>query len=71
VADRRPRLSFRQLLWPILIFAPINALGCWAMMWLFRDNNAYATVFLGFGCAGIVVALCAYLTVFVANIERN
>lgn len=70
-SSSRPKLSFQQLLWPILIFAPVNAAGCWTMMYVFRDNPDYATTFLGFGCGGIVVALCAYLYVLVKNVERS
>ena len=64
-------MTFKQLLWPILLFAPVNAAGCWAMMYLFRDDKIYATTFLGLGCAGIVIALCAYLYVLVKNVERH
>ena len=41
------------------------------MMYIFRDDKIYATTFLGLGCAGIVIALCAYLYVVVNNVERR
>ncbi len=62
---------FRRLLYPILIFAPVNAAVCWTAMWAFRDNRDFATIFLGVGCGGIVVALCAYLYLLVKTTERR
>ncbi len=62
---------FKRLLTPILIFAPINAAVCWTAMWVFRDNRDFATIFLGIGCVGIVVALCAYLYLLVKTIDRR
>jgi hypothetical protein len=67
----RLALTFEQGLTPIFIFAPVNAVICWTAAWVFRDRYEFSATFLGFGCAPIVVALCAYLYILVNKVERG
>jgi hypothetical protein len=55
---------------PIFGFALLNAIICWACAWIFYDRYEFSATFLGFGCGGIVVALCSYLYVL-TNFTRN
>jgi hypothetical protein len=63
------RVSVKAALMPMLWFAPINAVICWTAAWVFRDHFEFMAVFVGIGCAPIVVALSAYLYVLVNSIR--
>ena len=63
--------TFKALLLPILLFAPVNAIICWTAAWAFRDRYEVMAVFVGFGCGPIVIALCAYLYVLVSTVSRG
>jgi hypothetical protein len=63
--------TFKALLLPIFVFAPVNALICWTAAWIFRDRYEFMATFVGFGCGPIVIALCAYLYVLVSTISRE
>ena len=63
------RVSVKAALMPMLWFAPINAVICWTAAWMFRDHFEFMAVFVGIGCAPIVVALSAYLYVLVNSIR--
>jgi hypothetical protein len=64
-------MTFRTTLTPIFVFALLNSIICWTAAWIFRDRYEFSATFLGFGCAPIVIALCAYLYVLTTKIERD
>lgn len=67
VADiEKLRRLLKVALLPIFGFALANAVICWSCAWLFYDRYEFSATFLGFGCGGIVVALCSYLYVLTA-----
>lgn len=67
---RKPRMSFKTALTPIFGLAAINAVVCWAVSWVFWDRYEFSGTLFGLGCFGIVVAVCAYLYLLVAKVDR-
>lgn len=63
------RVAIKEALMPILWFAPVTAVICWAAAWLFRDHVELMTVLIGMGCLPILVALSAYFYVLVNSIR--
>lgn len=61
----------RVALIPIFVFAVVNAAVCWFAAWVFWERYAFSATCLGFGCAGIVVALCSYLYVLTSELRRS
>jgi hypothetical protein len=71
--DHRPRklrMSFKTALTPIFWLAAVNAVFCWAVSWLFWDRYEFSATLFGLGCFGIVAAVCAYLYLLVAKVDR-
>jgi hypothetical protein len=64
------RRLLRVALLPIFGFALLNAVICWSCAWIFYDRYEFSATFLGFGCGGIVVALCSYLYVLTAYTHK-
>ena len=60
----------RVALLPIFGFALVNAAGCWFAAWIFWDRYEFSATCLGFGCGGIVIALCSYLFVLTDEMRR-
>lgn len=71
IQPRRRLLSIRQHLLPIMIFAVVTAILCWAAAWLFADHTDFSNALIALGCFPIVVAVCAYLIVLLNNVERR
>lgn len=61
----------RVALTPIFIFALVNAVICWTCAWIFYERYEFSATFLGFGCGGIVVALCSYLYVLTSYVRSE
>lgn len=59
----------RVALTPIFIFALVSAVICWTCAWIFYERYEFSATFLGFGCGGIVVALCSYLYVLTTYVR--
>ena len=68
---RRRLLSIRQHLLPIMVFAVVTAVLCWAAAWFFADRIDFSNALIALGCFPIVVAVCAYLLVLLNNVERR
>ena len=60
----------RVALIPIFAFALVNALICWFAAWIFWERYEFSATCLGFGCGGIVVALCSYLYVLTNELRK-
>jgi uncharacterized membrane protein len=71
VKPRRRFLSIQRNLLPIMVFAVVIAAMSWAAAWFFADRPQYSNALIGLGCLPIVVAVCAYLIVFINNVERR
>ena len=60
----------RVALLPIFVFSLVNAAVCWFAAWVFWERYEFAATCLGFGCGGIVVALCSYLFVLLHELRK-
>jgi hypothetical protein len=56
---------------PIFAFAFANAILCWATAWIFWERYEFSATCLGFGCGGIVIALCSYLFVLTNEMRKT
>lgn len=55
---------------PIFVFSLVNTAVCWFAAWVFWERYEFSVTCLGFGCGGIVIALCSYLFVLANELRK-